>query len=280
MRLKSHVLVLAVALASFALTAMTIPLQIWPTTAALSLGCGVAALSMMAVAALLSARWQWIESLLGGLDRVYQAHKWLAVWALVLASFHLVFSAELDDWQTSAIIALPRAVIRLLRQLSFVALMVIVLLALNRRIPYSHWRWWHKLSGPLFLIAILHWLSFRSPITLGSPPGVWLAVLAGLGTLAALYRLVLYPRWSPHARYRVATLSSSATALHLELAPEAGRVDFEPGQFAFLSFDEPGLRDRIRSPSWAAAAVTVRLASSCDRWAITRPGCCAAPGPA
>ena len=130
-----------------------------------------------------------------------------------------------------------------MRQLSLLALMVIIILALNRKIPYHRWRWWHKLSGPLFLIVVLHWLSFKSPIALASAAGIWLAVLSGLGVMAAFYKLALYPFLSPHAEYRVVSANPGAGALHLELAPMRNPIAFTPGQFAFLSMKEDGLRE-------------------------------------
>src|SRR5690606_5980740 len=122
--------------------------------------------------------------------------------ALVLASVHLVFKAGAEGWETAAIMTLPPATTRLVRQLSYVVLVLIVMLALNRAIPYRTWRWWHKLSGPLFMVVVLHWLSFKQPLPLASPAGAWLATSATLGVLAAFYKLVLYPFVSPHAEYR------------------------------------------------------------------------------
>src|SRR5690606_1009300 len=68
-----------------------IPRETWLSTAALSLALGSSALALMGTAALLGGRWQIVETALGGLDRVYLAHKWLAIWALAFASFHFVF---------------------------------------------------------------------------------------------------------------------------------------------------------------------------------------------
>lgn len=243
MRLESWHTVTGIAAISFAATFAQIPADTWASTAALSLASGVSAAAMMGVAAALGSRWKWVESVFGGLDRVYLAHKWLAVWALAFASFHLVFEADADAWTTASMVTLPRPATRLVRQLSFVALMLIVLLALNRNIPYQTWRWWHKLSGPLFVIVILHWLSIRSPIALGSAAGIWLATTAALGIAGAAYKLLLYPFVSSHAEYRVTAVSSGGSALHLELAPVAKGVRFEPGQFAFLRFKVDGLRE-------------------------------------
>ena len=222
---------------------LEIPSDTWMTSATLSLVLGAAALANMAVSCLLAARWHLIERLFGGLDRVYETHKWLGIWALVFASYHLVFKANLDDWNSAAIVEFSKYWTRMVRQLSYVALGMIVLLALNRNIPYSVWRWWHKLSGPLFLIVIAHWLSFKSPITLNSPSGIWLAVLCGLGVIAALYKLVLYPFIATAGEYKVAAVSIAKGSLHLELAPVHRGFPFKAGQFAFLAMKEKGLRE-------------------------------------
>ena len=197
----------------------------------------------MAAAAILGGRWRIVESLFGGLDRVYLAHKWMAIYALALAAIHFTFKAGMPGWETASILAIPPFWTRLVRQLSLLALMLIIILALNRKIPYHRWRWWHKLSGPLFLIVVLHWLSFKSPIALASAAGIWLAVLSGLGVIAAFYKLALYPFLSPHAEYRVVSANPGSAAVHLELQPVRNPIAFTPGQFAFISMKEEGLRE-------------------------------------
>ncbi len=245
MQLKSWQLVLFMVVISFMLTAAEIPSADRFTTAAISLSAGVAALSLMAASALLGARWSWVETCFGGLDRVYQTHKWLGIWALVFASFHFLFKAGIKEWEVAAIITLAPDLTRLVRQLSYVALVFIIMLALNRNIPYNVWRWWHKLSGPLFLIAIVHWLSFKSPIALSSPAGLWLAFVSMLGVSAATYKLLLYRFVSNHAEYEVAGIvpGAGAGAVHMQLAPVGKAIDFEPGQFGFLRMKADGLRE-------------------------------------
>lgn len=238
----SHVIG-ALAIVSAAVTLIEIPRETWFTTAALSMSAGVTAAVLMGTAALLGGRLRLIESAFGGLDRVYVAHKWLGIWALVFASVHFAFKAGLPAWETQAIITLPAPYVRLVRQLSLLALMLIVILALNRKIPYHVWRWWHKLSGPLFLIVILHWLSFKSPIKIDSPAGIWLAVFSAAGVLAATYKLLLYPFLSKHAEYQIISASKGTSGLHLVLAPIQHAIAFIPGQFAFLSMKEDGLRE-------------------------------------
>lgn len=243
MTLKSWHVIAALVVASAVLVGMALPAGTRLGSAGASLASGVAALTLMAAASVLAARWPRVESWFGGLDRVYRVHKWMGVWALGLASVHLVFKAGMPEWDASAILALPAGWPRFLRQFSFVGLMFIVVLALNRNIPYGQWRWWHKLSGPLFVVVVLHWLSFKQPLALTSPAGAWLLAWSVLGVVAAFYKLLLYRFVSSHAEYRVAELHRNESGLHLQLQPIGRGLAFTPGQFGFLRMEEEGLRE-------------------------------------
>lgn len=243
MAIKSWHTVSSITLISAVTVLLQIPIDTWASSAALSLIAGAASLACMAFSCILASRWSVVEACLGGLDRVYETHKWLGIWALVFAVYHFIFKAKLNTWDVLPIIELSKYWTRMMRQLSIVALVLIIMLSLNRNIRYSVWRWWHKLSGPLFVIVILHWLSFASPITLLSPAGLWLAVICSLGVLAAAYQLLLYPFIAPGGSYRVAAVEHSKGTVHLELEPIKRAFPFDVGQFAFLSFKEKGLRE-------------------------------------
>ncbi|MGV8842806.1 MAG: hypothetical protein ACOH2I_06120 [Pseudomonas sp.] len=58
---------------------LEIPVDTWLTAATLGMILGTTALGYMATSCLLASRWQAIESLFGGLDRVYDVHKWLGI---------------------------------------------------------------------------------------------------------------------------------------------------------------------------------------------------------
>lgn len=241
--MKAWQAVTSIVAVSAGLTLLSVPSQTWLTPAALSLICGVSALALMAAAAILASRWSVIEGSFGGLDRVYDAHKWMGVLALSLASVHLLFKAGDPLWQAEAILALPSAATRFVRQASFVALMTIVILALNRNIPYNIWRWWHRLSGPIFLVVIGHWLSIKSPVELGGLAGLWLAVLSALAVIAAAYKLLLYPLIARHGHYQVVNVARGSAAAEIELEPVSHRARFRAGHFGFLRMNADGLRE-------------------------------------
>ena len=243
MAIKAWQAIVGIVLITSITVLMQIPSETWATSATASLILGAAALACMASSCILASRWHGVESLFGGLDRVYEAHKWIGIWALIFAVYHFVFKAELDTWELAPILELPKYWTRVVRQLSFVVLGLIILLALNRKIPYGNWRWLHKFSGPLFLIVILHWLSIKSPITLTSPSGIWLAVLCTVGVIAALYKMLLYPFVAKAGEYKLAAISHGKAAIHLEFEPVSKKFPFKAGQFAFISLKESGLRE-------------------------------------
>ncbi|MFN4229407.1 MAG: ferric reductase-like transmembrane domain-containing protein [Parvibaculum sp.] len=241
--MKSSQAVIVITAISLVLTLLAVPSETWLTPATFSLASGISALSLMASAAILAARWRGGEVIFGGLDRVYDAHKWMGVWALAFASAHLLFKAGDPLWQAEAILGLQPAWTRFLRQASFVALTVIVILALNRNIPYSVWRWWHRLSGPLFLVVVAHWLSIKSPVEFESPAGLWLAGLSALAVIAAAYKLLLYPLVARHGHYKVVNVARGPAAVEIELEPVNRRALFHAGHFGFLRMRVDGLRE-------------------------------------
>lgn len=74
---RPFVAIAGIIIVSVIVTLAEIPSATWLSLAALSLSMGVAALALMAAAAILGGRWRFMESVLGGLDRVYLTHKWI-----------------------------------------------------------------------------------------------------------------------------------------------------------------------------------------------------------
>ena len=107
MAIKSWQIISSIVLITAIAVLIQIPSDTWATAATASLILGASALACMAGSCILASRWHGIEWLFGGLDRVYEAHKWFGIWALVFAVYHLVFKAELDAWDLASIIELP-----------------------------------------------------------------------------------------------------------------------------------------------------------------------------
>ncbi|MCD9473027.1 oxidoreductase, partial [Photobacterium phosphoreum] len=95
--MKSWHTIVSIELISAITVLRQIPPHTWDRPASSSLIMGVAALVCMATSCILASRWRWVERLFGGLDRIYEAHKWLGIWALIFAVYHFIFKAKIGS---------------------------------------------------------------------------------------------------------------------------------------------------------------------------------------
>lgn len=226
---------------------------------------GALAALCMSVAMLLAARPRCAEGAFGGLDRMYRFHKYLGVASLVLMLAHLATGIEDGDDDAPSLAALAAAesgvvdtgadpdeseddldgLIGLLGMLSSVGFILLIVVTLNRKIPYHKWIVSHKFMGFFFALVTGHIcvvLLEGSRIPLASAPGLVLATVVPSGLVAYVYTQLIRPR----RRARPFTLEGAHTvgrATELVLRPDESMFKFTPGQFAFIEIEAPGFRE-------------------------------------
>ena len=224
----------------------------------------LAALSM-SVAMLLAARPRCAEGAFGGLDRIYRFHKHLGVASLVLVLAHLATAMDDDDDDarpvSAAVASESRAVdtgadsdededdldglIGLLGMISAVGYILLIVVTLNRKVPYHKWIVSHKFMGLIFSLVTIHIslvLLDGSRIPLPSAPGVVLATLVPSGLVAYVYTQLIRPRRRAHP-FALEAVHRVGRATELVLRTDESMFEFTPGQFAFVEIDAPGLRE-------------------------------------
>ncbi len=226
---------------------------------------GALAALCMSVAMLLATRPRCAEGAFGGLDRMFRFHKYLGVAALVLVLAHLATGMEDDDDDAPTAAAAVAAqyqgvdtgadddeadddldgLIGVLGMLSAVGFILLIVVTLNRKIPYHKWIVSHKFMGLFFSLATVHIslvLLEGSRIPLMSAPGLVLATLMPSGLLAYVYTQLIRPRRRQH-EFAVEAVHSVGRATELVLRPDVSMFEFTPGQFAFVEIDAPGCRE-------------------------------------
>ena len=108
----------------------------------------------------LSARPRAVESWFGGLDRMYRLHKHLGVAALLLfmAHFATVLAGPDEEAAIEAVAGneeggLPIDLVGLLAMVGFTLLIIVTL---NRKIPYHRWLTTHRFMGLFFFAVRVH----------------------------------------------------------------------------------------------------------------------------
>ena len=207
----------------------------------------------MTLGMVLSARPRLIESGFGGLDRMYRLHKYLGVAALILflAHFATLSGGGPDTEEEAAVVEnlageeeededdLPIDLLGMIAMIGFTSLIV---LTLNRKIPYHRWLPTHRLTGLFYAVVGVHVLLAlidEAAFPLRSAPGGMLVLVLCAGLAAFVSRQLPWRRKGRH-RFTVAAVHRLERATEVVLDTGTRVFDFEPGQFAFLTVDAPG----------------------------------------
>lgn len=211
---------------------------------------GLLSIGLMSLSMLLSTRPQWLESPLGGLDRVYRLHKWSGILALALGAAHWL--AKQSSSIVKALIGsegrLPKVrydgLLEVLRELgkdmgepALYAMLLVLALTLWRRFPYHLWRHLHRVMPVLYLMLAVHAAMLAPPAYWTQPVGALLALILTVGAVSSVISLGgLIGR-----RRRVDATVTEVRHLG-EVTEITCRLDqrwqaHRPGQFAFITVD-------------------------------------------
>lgn len=190
---------------------------------------------------LLSGSFMMIESLFGGLDKVYKVHHIVGGIAFVFLLHHPLFLV---------VNALPNINLSYqyvwfsknltynygLISLYFMLLMLIFTLLIN--LPYSIWKKTHELMGLGLLFASLHILTISSDVSRYLPLRYWIIFLLVTATWSVIYKRFLYGLIGPKYKYVVEKVKRTEDVIEVFVKPMTKQMKYRAGQFAFVTFDK------------------------------------------
>lgn len=208
---------------------------------------GIAGLSCLLVAAILSCRVPGIDRPFGGLTKLWKTHHRLGAvaWLLLLAHPPLLALAAAGGSLAAAVQLLVPPASDVTTWLGWVALLALMIFlapsfAFFGQPEYQRWRWLHRLAAIAVIAAVAHAFLFARTIPAAVSGFVWLVLTAAAITSVA-YRLV-FARRVGRSRYIVEDLSNPANnVVELTLRPLGRHLEFVPGQFVYLTPYDPAL---------------------------------------
>lgn len=137
---------------------------------------GIIAMSCMSFAMYSAARPKWLENYLQGLDRSYRLHKWAGITALIAGLTHWWF-AQGTKWMVAwGVLPRPerrmpnqevlssfevfyrglRGVAEVIGEWAFYIALILLVMALVKRIPYRLFVKFHKILAITYLFLVFH----------------------------------------------------------------------------------------------------------------------------
>jgi len=215
---------------------------------------GTIGLLWMTTVVCLALRPAWVERSVGGLDHMYRLHKWAGIVGTLVIAVHWLLEQSpkwlrglglLQGQQAhqhhGAQGASIHGMAKFLGEWGFYLMALLVVIALLRRVPYRYFRQLHKVFPILFLAAVFHSVVLLPTEAYTQPLGWIVALLAVVGTIAAV--LCLTGRIGVAQRYssRLSEVQVLANGLiTLQIDKPANWPGHRGGQFALLDFGDDG----------------------------------------
>ncbi|MCJ8340828.1 MAG: ferric reductase-like transmembrane domain-containing protein [Pseudomonadales bacterium] len=201
---------------------------------------GSLALILMAFSQLFATRMPGLESIFGGLDRIYVIHKWIGIIAMAAILLHDTVDAEIDELGPETwLVDLAET----LGEFSLYAVLILVVISLATVIPYPLWRFSHKFMGALFALSSFHYVFMLKPFAVLDPLGLYILVFCLLGLLCYAITLLPFRVLAGRYNYSVTAIDNNAGATCISLQPSGKGLAHIAGQFCFISVQKPGMEE-------------------------------------
>lgn len=216
---------------------------------------GVSALSLMVLSMVISLRIPWLNHQMKGLDKAYIVHKWTGIFTTILIVFHWL-SEKAPEWMVeSGLLANPGELTDgssfseleislfqsgvFLVEWTFYILIILVIIALVKKIPYHIFRKTHKIFPVIFLLAAYHGATAQlKERWLTTPGGYLLLLLVTIGVIAALISMFQQIGMSQKTKAIISqVICHEQKILDIRLITNHKPFIYQAGQYAFLRFE-------------------------------------------
>ncbi|EKD83815.1 MAG: oxidoreductase FAD/NAD(P)-binding protein [uncultured bacterium] len=207
--------------------------------------CALWAIALILLQPVLAIRNRFLDRVFG-LDRLLKFHRLSGIACLILASFHpmLMYVSGLKKLGPLASSQWPEAI----GGICIAGLWLMVVSSVWRKflaLSYEEWLKLHKFTAPVAFVALAHMFIIESAMRNGWLLAFWVIFLALWAGFLLAEKFVLRAQRAAGESFVVSSVAAVADGIWqigLKPASDAARFNFLPGQFAFISFDNPEIR--------------------------------------
>ena len=212
---------------------------------------GLFAISLMSLVMILATRPRWLESRLGGMDKIYRLHKFAGILAIIFGAVHWLSklsSGPLKTWfgtldrpAKEAVLAFmqpSRSLAKDLGEWAIYLLLAMLILTLWKRFPYRSWRLIHRTMPVFYLVLVFHVIALMPLAYWIGPSGVLQGVLLAAGAISSIIVLTgRIGRKQQHGGTICSVRQLGADVIEVICQMDNSWPGHRAGQFAFVTFE-------------------------------------------
>lgn len=207
---------------------------------------GLIGFSLFSLTLVFNTRLKILEETFGGLNKVFPIHHLLGGITFILLLFHpliLAIRYLSVSVRSAALFLLPGqdfAITFGIAALDILVILLIITFFIN--LPYHKFQFFHQFLGVPFILASIHMLVIPSTVSFYLPLRLYLSLLSLIGLSAYTYRTVFRAQLVKRSTYKVEQINwLKENIAELVFSPLSKPLHFDPGQFVFVEFVQPGL---------------------------------------
>lgn len=194
---------------------------------------------LLSLTIFLSLRLHFMESVFGGLDKVYKAHHLIGQITMVVILLHplsLIIRA-FPNWNFISLYLIPGFNIPFTYGiLSFYLLVILLAFTFIIKLPYKIWHLTHKFMGIVLILAIWHALVAGRDMAQYPILRAWILIFSLIGIISYLYMLFFYQLIGPKAKAEIKDVKIMGDITEIKFRVLGKKMNFHPGQFFFIKF--------------------------------------------
>jgi predicted ferric reductase len=203
---------------------------------------GIEAMVLFCLNIILTSRLKILETIFGGLNKLFIAHHIIGGVALCILLVHPLLLALREmtvSSRNAALVLVPfttnwATTYGVLALWLFVTLMILTFYV---KLPYRFWLFTHKFLGLVLLGIILHVLLGVNDIANNFSLRLFCWLLMGFASAAFIYRTLLPWLFVKRYNYTISNVTTPSKGIvRITMQPQGRALSFTSGQFIFVSF--------------------------------------------
>jgi len=194
---------------------------------------------LLSITIFLSLRLHFLESVFGGLDKVYKAHHLIGQITLIMILLHPIFLIVrvFPNWNFIALYLIPGLNMPFTYGIVSLYLLIILLVfTLLIKLPYKIWHLSHKFMGIVLILATWHAVAAGRDIAQYPILRAWILIFAAIGIFSYIYMLFFYQLIGPKFNAEIKEVKVKEDIIELKFKILKKKMNFYPGQFIFIKF--------------------------------------------